>query len=205
MKNIPPKQITKPQTFILESLSLEDERKNRLDGKLLFEALKIYRKRPKYYYFRTERELRCLAEEFRNSGYRYLHISCHGAENLFQFTFNQMNFLVFADIFKEKLDNRRLFISGCDLGNRQLADAVFAQNGGMYSVIAPRKPIFFNQSVAFWTAFHYRMGTYTNDSMKKDDITQELNELSKLFEVKMSYFWKNTQTNSVSFADFPIK
>lgn len=204
MKKTLPKQITKPQTFILESLSLEDERLNRLDGKYLYEALKIYGKKPIYYYFRTDRELRYFADVFRISGCRYLHISCHGTNDVFSLTFNEIAFNTFADIFAGKLDNRRLFISGCNLGNYQLADAVFKQNGGMYSVIAPREQILFKQSVPFWTAFYYRMDAYSSQSMKKDILLEGLGQLSILFDVKMSYFWKNTGTNGINSKDFPL-
>ncbi|TRZ53553.1 hypothetical protein D4S03_01610 [bacterium] len=203
MNTIPPTQITDPETFILESLTLADEKEGRLDGKLLYDALKLFGIKPIYNYFRTERELLKLSEVFRNSGYRYIHLSCHGQQDRFAFTLNNVPFDKFAEIFKEKLNNRRLFISGCELGNRGLADAVFGQNGGMYSVIAPKKPIFFDQSLVFWTSFYYRMYAYSRTEMKKEQIKKELDQLSKIFEVEMSYFWKNTKTKGINSADFP--
>jgi len=204
MDTVLPKHITVSETFILESLTLKDEEEGRLDGKLLFDALKLFGKKPIYYYFRTERELLMLSDVFRNSGYRYIHLSCHGQRECFSFTLNKVSFTRFAEIFKEKLDNRRLFISGCELGNRELADAVFGQNGGMYSVIAPKRPINFDQSLVLWTSFYYRMYAYSRVEMKKDQLTDELNQLSKLFEIEMSYFWKNTKTKGISSADFPL-
>ena len=67
---------TKPDVFILESLRLEEEHDRKKEGLLLSRSLRIYRKRPIYYYFRTERELEELAKLFQKSCYRYLHISC---------------------------------------------------------------------------------------------------------------------------------
>ena len=54
---IPPTQITKAETFILESLSEDDELNQRLDGKVLYEVLRLQGKKPVYYYFRTQTEL----------------------------------------------------------------------------------------------------------------------------------------------------
>ncbi|MEB2398323.1 MAG: hypothetical protein OZ927_02160 [Alcaligenaceae bacterium] len=140
----PPANITKPETFILESLDHADEKEARLDGKILYEVLKLHGKNPLYYYFRTQRELFEFAKIFRDSGYRYLHLSCHGGEDLVQYTFGSSNYKDFAAIFDKKLHNRRLFVSGCNLGNMNFAREVFAVNGGMYSITAPTKKIYFH-------------------------------------------------------------
>jgi hypothetical protein len=202
MSGIPPKQITKPETFIIESLSMENEKNNVMDGKMLYDVLKLYGKNPLYYYCRTTRELRKFADEYRNSGYRYLHLSCHGSNEGISLTLDNLTFDDFAEIFEGKLDNRRLFISGCELGNQKLADSVFLRNGGIYSIIAPTKPIFFQQSVPFWSAFHYRMNAYSEAQMKKAQIEESLENLSSLFEMEMIYFRKNHQNNVIN-ASFP--
>jgi hypothetical protein len=198
-----PKQLTKPQTFIIESLGFGDESANRLDGKLLCEVLKLYGKNPLYYYFRTEKELMELSEQFRATGYRYLHVSCHGNNNEFCLTLDRVEFKRFAGIFKKKLDNRRLFISGCELGTDHLARSVYEKSTGMYSIIAPSNPISFNQSIAFWSAFYYRMDAYTSRKMKKEWIKAELDQLTRIFEAKMIYFWNNTKTKGISSQEFP--
>jgi len=56
-KQLPPASKTKPETFILESLDQEDELQTRLDGRILYEVLKLQGKKPLYYYFRTQREI----------------------------------------------------------------------------------------------------------------------------------------------------
>ncbi len=142
-RGAPPTQITEPQTFILESLNFDDEESKRSDGKILYEALKLQGKEPKYYYFRTETELIHLAQTYRKSGYRYLHLSCHGNDDSVAFTIGNATFARFAEIFETNLHNRRLFVSGCSLGKKDFADAVFEKNGGMYSLTAPIKDVFF--------------------------------------------------------------
>ena len=191
-KNAPPAQLTKPETFILESLDHEDELATRLDGKLLFDVLKLQGKNPKYYYFRTQRELVEFAKLFRESGYRYLHLSCHGSEEIVRYTFGESTYAAFADIFDRKLHNRRLFVSGCNLGNMDFAKAIFAKNGGMYSVTAPTKKVFFDQSISFWSAFYYMMHAWDSTAMKKKRLNQVLTQLSTIFEMPLAHYFRDT-------------
>ena len=191
-KKAPPAQLTKPETFILESLDHEDELETRLDGKMLYEVLKLHGKRPQYYYFRTQRELVEFARIFRESGYRYLHLSCHGSEEIVRYTFGQSSYSEFARMFEKKLHNRRLFISGCNLGNLDFAQALFASNGGMYSVTAPTKKVHFDQSISFWSAFYYMMHAWDSSAMKKKRLTQVLAQLATIFEMPLAHYFRNT-------------
>ena len=189
---IPPTQITKAETFILESLSEDDELNQRLDGKVLYEVLRLQGKKPVYYYFRTQTELIRFSDIFRQSGYRYLHLSCHGNDSQLLFTFGQTDYDLFASIFEGKLNNRRLFISGCNLGNIEFAKAVFSKSGGMYSVTAPTRKVFFSQTTAFWPAFYYMMHAWDNSARKKQRLEHVLQRLSQIFEIPMAHYFKNT-------------
>lgn len=191
-KIIPPTQITQPETFILESLSPDDEANQRLDGKVLYEVLRLQGKNPIYYYFRTQTELIRFADIFRQSGYRYLHLSCHGDETKLQFTFGQTDYETFAKIFEKKLNNRRLFISGCSLGNSVFADALFAKSGGMYSVTAPTKKVFFSQTTSFWPAFYYMMHAWDSTAMKQERLRPVLERLTEIFEMPLAHYRKNS-------------
>lgn len=190
--NIPPSNFTKPETFILESLEHEDEKAARLDGKILHDVLKLHGKKPLYYYFRTQRELIEFSKIFRESGYRYLHLSCHGGDNIIQYTFGHSTYNDFAEIFDKKLHNRRLFISGCNLGNMDFAKEIFATNGGMYSITAPTKKVFFDQSISFWSAFYYMMHAWDSTMMKKRRLNQVLTQLATIFEIPLAHYFRDT-------------
>jgi hypothetical protein len=194
----PPLQITEPAIFILESLTLEDESNGRLDGKLLADVLRLYGMKSIYYYFRTRTELNELAKQFRQSGYRYLHLSIHGKDSSLLPTFGgSISYSDFADIFEGKLSNRRLFVSACELGNQSFAEKVFSTNNNIYSVLAPRRPIFFHQSTAFWSAFYFLMVDYDSKAMKREQIIAAVKSLNKLFGVDMAYFYHKTQTKTL--------
>ncbi len=186
-----PANYTKPETFILESLGHEDEKEARLDGKILYEVLKLHGKKPLYYYFRTQRELVEFAKIFRESGYRYLHLSCHGGEDIVQYTFGSSSYKDFAGIFDKKLHNRRLFVSGCNLGNMHFASEIFTTNGGMYSITAPTKKVYFHQSISFWSAFYYMMHAWDSSMMKKQRLSQVLTQLATIFEMPLAHYFRD--------------
>jgi hypothetical protein len=202
VKSFPPAQITTPETFILESLSLDDESNERYDGRILYQMLRLQGKHPKYYYFRTKKELTNLFSEFRSTGYRYLHLSCHGSHSCLELTFDTLSFHQFGELSAGLLNNRRLFISGCSLGTASFAEAVFAKSGGMYSIIAPTQPIRFEQAAVFWSSFYYLMHSVREDAMKKEYIAKALKHTSRIFEVSMAYFHKG-KGNSIEESRYP--
>jgi hypothetical protein len=58
----------------------------------------------------------------------------------------------------------------------------------MYSVIAPTKPIRFEQAAVFWSTFYYLMHSVDGQSMKREFIEKALKHSSKLFEVSMAFY-----------------
>lgn len=181
MSILPPLTKTEPDVFILESLSLADEAEGRLEGRILRDILKLSGKNPKYYYFRTERELVELAQVYRESGYRFLHISCHGSHEALATTFDNVSYANFASVFDGLLKNRRLFVSACEMGNELFSTIVAAKNKGMYSIIAPTQRIRFDRAAAIWAAFYVLMFDLDARAMKADKITRCLRNLARLF------------------------
>ena len=178
---LPPLTATKPEVFIIESLSLDDETHERLEGRILRDILKLSGKTPRYYYFRTERELIELANLFRESGYRFLHISSHCSHEALSTTLENVSYVRFAEIFEGKLKNRRLFVSACEMGNELFSAVVAARNKGMYSIIAPTQRIRFDRAAAIWAAFYVLMFDLDATAMKAEKITRCLRNLARLF------------------------
>src|SRR4051794_9671160 len=79
---------TKPEVFIIESLDLDDEKEQRFEGKIISQILALSGKQCEYYYIRTRREFEEMLKQFANSGYRYLHLSCHGSSRALQTTYD---------------------------------------------------------------------------------------------------------------------
>ena len=196
MPEIPPIHETKPETFIIESLSIENEVNGMYEGKIIYDILKLQNKNPKYYYFKNEIELRELSTVFRNSGYRYLHLSCHGTNDSIRLTHGPIKYHIFSEIFRKKLNNRRIFISGCNIGNMNFAKELFSKNGGMYSITAPTKEVDIKNALAFWNSFYFLVDSYDSQSMKMKALDFIFIQLSDMYEFPTAHFRLDTNKNS---------
>lgn len=194
----PPSQETVPQFFIIESLGLEDENEDRFEGKFLYNYLKILNKKPIYFYIRSRRELHMVADQFRQSRYRYLYLSCHGDKEAIYTTCDRIIFEDFASIFNKKLEHRRLFVSGCSVGQLEFAQSLFEKNGGMYSLTAPKKDVPFTQTLPFWTSFYYLMESIDSKSMKSATIYPSLQLCANMFDIDIVHFFKHPRIGITS-------
>ena len=176
-----------PEVFIIESLELIDENKDRREGAVLASILRMCGKKPLYYYIRTRAELEYIAKEFESSGYRYLHISCHGNDESLSTTLDSISYKDFAAIFKNRLDKRRLFVSACSTGNEIFAGLVGAKSPGVLSVAAPVDDIDFDIAVAFWSAFYVKIFDINPKSMNSDRLAEVLKALVSLFGAKIHW------------------
>src|SRR4051812_44820486 len=115
---------TYPGVFIIESLTFEDEELGRAEGGILRDILRLSSRGADYLYIRTERELEVALERFYESRKRYLHLSCHGNDHSLALTLDHVTFSKFAELAKPVLEQRRLFISACEVVNSSFAAAV---------------------------------------------------------------------------------
>lgn len=183
---------TYPEVFIIESLTLEDEERNRFEGKILYDILKLSGKDPKYYYFRTKDELVLLAQLFRESDYRFLHISCHGTHAHVETTLDKVTYIEFAEIFEGLLKNRRLFISACAVGNELFSNVVFGRSKGMYSIAGPMDNIEFSKAVGLWGAFYTKAFSVDRGYVKNEVIKSAIQNLCNLFDIRFYWSWHDT-------------
>jgi hypothetical protein len=180
---VPDIQHTVPEVFIFESLNKKDEKAKRFEGQVLADMLRLAGKNPKYYYFQSESELPHLLGLFRESKYRYLHISAHASDTTIGTTNGSLSYDRFGEIFKGHLQLRRLFFSACQIGNQTFVNAVASRNKGMHSIVAPSEDIQFDHAAALWSSFYISIFTQNNVAMKRADIESRLKGLSRLFPV----------------------
>lgn len=173
--------------FIVESLSLKDEKSKRLDGYILKQILDLCKIKNQYFYIRTEVELRKIIEKFNESKLRYLHLSCHGSSNMIHLTFDPLFFDDLTDIIGPYIKNRRVFLSACNSTNIALAKELII-HCQCYSVIGSPKKIGFDQSAVFWSGFYQRMNEIDSDSMKQSNMLALIEKLSTAFELPINYY-----------------
>ncbi|WP_438349258.1 hypothetical protein ACP8HI_00760 [Paenibacillus sp. FA6] len=175
---------TIPGVYIIESLSFEDENENRYEGRLLKEILHLSGSKTIYKYIRTISELEYMIENFFESKYRYLHISCHGDQESFGLTIdNDVPFKIFCKMLKD-FDNRRLFLSSCSVCNDSLIRNL-KSNGKPLSVVGPSKDVGFSSAAIFWASIYHLMFSKEGEKMSNKNMKETLREISILYGLNM--------------------
>lgn len=179
---------TKPEVFIIESLTMEDERAQRQEGELLSRMLHLAGKREtEYYYIRTRRELDEIVDVFDESQYRYLHISCHADKMGMATTFDDVSYQDLGAMLAPCLEGRRVFVSACQMATRNLANQILPGTG-CYSLIGPKRSIRFDDAAAFWVSFYHLMFKLNDQSMKREGLRNRIRQLSRVYEEPINYF-----------------
>jgi len=177
--------MSKPEVFIVESLTFEDEEAGRLEGRIISQIHGLGGKECKYFYIRTKRELQEILKKFEESQYRYLHLSCHGSPEALNLTLDNLPFAVFAAIAVPYLRNRRLFLSACSATNDRLARCIMP-NSGCYSILGPNQNIAFDDAAVLWASFYHVMFHDDQTAMKARAITLKAQELASLYQVPLT-------------------
>jgi hypothetical protein len=172
--------------FIIESLRIKDESKQRFEGRILRDILTLSGKKVEYWYVCTWKEVtEEMFQGFYNSGLRYLHISCHGNDDTISFTLDDIPFEEFGKEIKHYLYERRLFFSACEVVNQALYDAVMP-GSDCYSIIGPEDDIRFDDAVIMWGTFYHLM-LRDATAMKSADIRTALQKLKETFGRTFKY------------------
>ena len=179
---------TKPQLFIIESLDLEDEKKNLKEGHIISNMLHLSGKeKTEYCYIRTSRELEEMIKIFGESKHRYLHISCHANKSEFRTTFDDIKYAELGEMLRPHLSGRRVFVSACKMANRTLARELF-RDSGLLSLTGPQKDIYMDDAAAFWVSFYHLMFKIDSRGMKKENLRETIGKLSAIYDEPINCF-----------------
>lgn len=179
--------MTKPDVFIIESLTFDDEKDKRFEGKFLSQILHLSGKKPMYYYIRTKKELQKVLELFEQSTYRYLHLSCHGSKTSIYTTLDRIPFRKLGQLIRPYLRKKRLFISACSAVNSRLARNVIPSSGCI-SVIGPVIDIEFRDAAIIYASFYHLMFKKSPSKMTRGDVMSILQKVADTFEISLNYF-----------------
>jgi len=184
--------MTKPEVFIIESLSFGDENENLYEGKIISQIIHLSDKESIYYYIRTKSELEEVLQLFWDSEYRYLHISCHGNRTSMSTTLDIIPFEELSELLEPCLEGRRLFLSACSMTNRNLAKAVIPSSECL-SIIGPARTVNFNNAAILWSSFYHLMFRDNSKAMKSFTILQNLKNVAQMYKVPLNYYSKSTR------------
>lgn len=177
---------TAPEVFIIESLKFDEEQDYR-EGESIARSLKMSGKSPIYRYVRTAQELQHFVDEFEDSNYRYLHVSCHGSKTGVSTTLDDLSTQEFAQVVGPALEKKRLFLSTCQASTTEMASAVFSHSG-CYSLAGPVNKINFDDSVILWTSFYHLMFKANEQAMKQAVIKQTMAKCAAVLGEKVAFY-----------------
>ena len=189
---------TLPAVYILESLRFDDEKHERFEGRLLLHHLELAGIRAQYFYFRTDIELDVLLDSFRKSGFRYLHLSCHGSHEAVEFTLCELGVEELALRLGSVLDNRRLFLSACRSACDRLAKELFMQAPDCYSMIGPAHDVQFQSAAIYWASFYHLLLTGDKTAISRKQVSATAQRLASLFAVPVNCFF-SSKTDALGF------
>ena len=178
---------TKAKVFIIESLGLEDEKKELYEGGILSDILRLNKIETQYFYIRTKKEFKKIVEIFEESNYRYLHISCHGGENSLSTTLDEIPFDELGEILKDSLFEKRLFLSACSAVNKKLAQSVIPKTK-CYSIIGPYGDIAFSDATIMWASFYHLMFNENSQNMLREGLVKNLQKVVDTFGEPLNYY-----------------
>jgi hypothetical protein len=181
---------SEPEIFIVESLRIGDEKKEKFEGKILRDMLKLQGKDSIYYYLRTKQELIKILKEFSKSDYRYLHISCHANDQAMDTTFDTISFSELGEILESVRNEevkRRIFLSACEMASPYLAVEIIPKSH-CKSILGPSISPRFDQAAIFWSSFYYLMFKKNPDGMNDDDLVDNAEIAAKMVGMKLNFF-----------------
>ena len=193
---------TTPDVFIIESLRFEDEECDHPEGRFISHILKLADRQVRYYYIRTQAEFDEVLDRFEDSGFRYLHISCHADATGIALTLDHLSIADLAQVLGPRLQDRRLFFSACKIATPELAVALL-KDTACFSVIGPSKAVRFDEAALFWASLYHLLFKAEATEVKQRDLKAAITKLSAVFDVEVRYF--TASTNEDGYVEVSIK
>lgn len=195
MKNF----LTISDVFIIESLPAE----NPHDGKLLFDVLKMMGKNPIYRKVKDADDFENALNDYKQSKYRFLHISCHGNKSQVFFEEGMVDYLGFGNLFaNHSLPVTRIFFSACCLGNQALSKAIITANKAVHSIVAPTQKIPFDLALIAWSTFYVKAFGWNRDGISENTILMTMRQIANLF--LLDFDVSSLHTDNMKIYSFPI-
>lgn len=169
--------------FIIESLRSQDYR----DGHALEKIMVLSGIDVEYRQANSKDDFVAFIEEFKHSGFRYLHISCHAAKDGFEIGNDDIPNEEIEILLGNSVNKKRVFLSACEGGNKDLAARLILK-GGAYSVIGTPISLLFAKAAIFWPCLFHAVYMRDEKSMPKKVLKEILESIVNLLDVPINYY-----------------
>ena len=172
--------------YIIESLKSDEPH----DGAVLEDILNVCEMPCKHEAVDSIVEFETAINNFEQSNFRYLHLSCHANEKAIELVngglvpYEQLSLLL-----KGKINCKRVFMSACKAGNLDLAQRLIIENDS-YSVIGSPISKDFDDFLLFWASLYKLINRKEEniDRMDKKTLIANIKKCSDLFSVPINYY-----------------
>lgn len=193
----------KSDLFIIEVLRPEDYARFGADGLHLVGQMQAMGFESHYARVYTFDDFKNAINRFKDFGFKWLHISCHGCENGIAFYDEEewkhgrykevvVSNHDFASALSKKTSLSRITISGCQLGNENFLKEMFVCNPGIHSIVAPIDSLQFIIAGPLWSAF-YSLLMLDSDADGEDvkvtgrAVESAVQRVSECFRIKLAF------------------
>lgn len=201
----------KSDLFVIEVLRPNDYACFCADGQQLVAQMQALGFDTRYVRAYDKKSFKDAVSQFGDSKFKWLHISCHGADNGIELYDEKWEskaswspeivcFSEFAKLFETTLATCRMTISGCRTGNEDLARNMFMHNTGLQSVVAPAGDLPIDIAAPLWVSFYTLLIRQSRIVGRDGKITAEMIEdaikrTSKCFDIEMSFAQYHPEVN----------
>ena len=175
-------------------MHFDDEKAGRYEESVQSQILHLGGKKPLYYYVRTRRELVEVLKQFKASGYRYLHLSCHGSSTSLEMTLDEILFSEFGELARRYLDNKRIFISACRVVNGYLAGQIITRTH-CKSIAGPYTSMEFNDAAIIWASFYHLISKMEPNKMTRKTLEVTLQRVVDAFGIRVNRFFRTSKND----------
>lgn len=193
-----------PDLCVIEILRPKDYACFCDDGYGLVSHLQMLGYDPQYIRAYTFQTFKDALRKFKQSRYRFLHISCHGGTDSVEFwdakdmepdnhsyQGTQIPYDAFSKALKGCLGDRRVTFSACELGNKQFVQSLIKYNNGFHSVVAPTVELQMHKAAVLWRMYYGQLladasCSLSAKSVKSDSVVYAVQNCSRAMETPLA-------------------
>ena len=170
--------------YIIEFLRKKDKY---FDGEALHHIITLAKIPTKYKWINNVEEFKAALKDFKETNYRYLHISCHANEFGIELNGELILNHEVEEFTKKYLTNKRLFLSACKGANRDLASKIIMGNNA-WSLLGMPIQLRFIKSALFWPSFYHLINEIDSKKMLRNDIVEIVKKCVDIFDIPVNYY-----------------
>lgn len=176
------KRKTEPYIFFIESFKPSEKER---EGEVIHRVLRDFKEKKCCYRFvNNTQDFQKALNEFNRTGYRYLHISCHGSRRGITVGEERIRLETLSKLLQGVMTNKRLFLSSCLTTNEEFRDKYFIETAAR-SVLGFYDKVYFDDAVVFWVTFYHLVFNEDFINIANENLEKISRKIATMLRLKM--------------------